>query len=417
MGGQGSNGAIALAVLLLASGSAAAQDRAPLPLTPPAPISMVGDPMTATPLASGKVTIDGATYTLGFIGFENRAFLRYSSPDMPQPYLRPVTSMADALALLADRDVAFLWPALTEWAGADMTRMRDILLDEARVRYERGASYGDITSTAQSTVRPRARAAMQYADALSAAGRQDEAIAVIEKEVAASGRRRGSGSWGSIERVVMITQLAKFEVTAGRREAALVRLRAGSKEYADHEYGLNLDVNLAARAAEGGQYAEALAVIESALLAFERSTPADGDDKIPGSELQFQWIRACALNGLGRRDEALPVIGALMQAPQASDDQFYVPSNDVVQSRALICMGEAEALGILFARQDTLPAGPGALLWLQPAFSPPAIDPALVARVRADAGLRRAFAGRWRELPASFAPALSGWKGAAGAPR
>lgn len=409
--------AFALGAWLLAGGSAAAQDRARPVLRVPPPVSVLADPLTATPLASGKVTVEGVIYTLDFVAFENRAFLRYSSPDTPQPYLQPLTNVPEAMAVLADRDVAFLWPALTEWAGADMTRMRDRLLAEARARFERGASYGDITSTAQSTVMPQARAAMQYADALSAAGRHDEAIALIVKEVERRGRARRGSSWGSIERVVMITQLAKFEVTAGRRDAALARLRAGSKEYADHEYGINFDVNLAARAAEGGRYDEALSVIESALLAFERSTPADGDDKIPGSELQFQWIRACALNGLGRRAEALPVIGALMQAPQARDDQFYVPANDALQTRALVCMGEVEALAILFARQNTLPAGPSALLWLQPAFAPLAIDPTLVARVRADPAFRKAFDGRWRELPASFAPALSGWKGAAGAAR
>jgi len=395
---------VVAAAVLAAGGPAmawqAAPAPAPVPASPPALVHLpAGVPAALVPLIRAQGTIPdahpGKTFYLivegafaGVIATENGAFLGGW----------PLATPHEELRVLADRRLAFMWPAIEAWAGTALEPMRARMLTDAQERYRTGTPK-PAKSTAESSVRPATRALLQLAAELDSAGRTAEATALLREKLA---KPPGKGDWQHSEYAMTALRLATIRYGRGDMTGAVEVLLAASAALPDSRYNLNFDINRASYLVQGGQYAAGLDLIDRTLARYtgelgEKWTP--GEDQVPGSMREFALIRACALNGLGRGDEAKAELGALLNAPEPTDPVFVLTNNATLRFRALLCQRDVEALAGFIA--DTL-NGPvvadGLLVWLQRDFETPYLDPALVQAVRTHPKVRAAAATRVRVL-------------------
>ena len=170
---------------------------------------------------------------------------------------------------------------------------------------------------------------------------------------------------------------------------------------------MNGAINHAAVLAESGRYSDALLKIDYAWAMFRKKA---GQGGLTGSERQFAWIRACALSGLGRTDEATATYETLRESGRVFDADFIVQSKESIEWRARWCMRrDADLkqflLSELRSERPTL-----AVLALQPTYKGEREDPVLLAKMRADPDIRAATATRVRELPAEMVPAMNKYR-------
>lgn len=168
-----------------------------------------------------------------------------------------------------------------------------------------------------------------------------------------------------------------------------------------------MQVTLAAHLAERGRSKGALATIEQVRALF---TESDGLGRpVPGALLQIDWIRACALSGEGRIEEARALMTAVRSAAQTESpkDMAFVPTRRyVLLVRAAACARDHEAMTRTMSRElDDPPLGSRALVMIQPSFAGPVFDKATLDQARAQVPPGPA----WRILPARYRPALAHW--------
>lgn len=314
-----------------------------------------------------------------------------------------------ALVLLSDQRYAFLWQALTEWAGPGLEKLRTVYIETARQRMEEKLP-DSATNTAEASSGLKARAVLQYAQSLSETGKAAEAKAVIlsaRSELDLTNDNRAA-DW-----VMLTLRLAKIMSEAGYTADALQALSEIPEQLREKGYKLNLDVNKAALLAETGAYQKSLQLITDASVGFEQfnQNKGDGGAKVGGSARHFDWIRACALHGLGRRDEARKLIDKIADpSNQETDSYFVVSSNGSVRTRAYFCMHDVDRLTNEFTNALlTPPIGDLRSLLLQPSLRN-AQNEATLAKVRADPRVLAAASKRMRILPAEMTPALNHWR-------
>jgi|GEM_PF-3430966 len=327
------------------------------------------------------------------------------------PSPQPLT-VQSAVRLLADPRAKSMWEPIIRWGEADLSVLRDRRIAAARIAAEGAGVLPLPTQTSEAIVGPRVRAVLQLAEALSGGGKIEEAIDLLR-------RTRGNAPPGAdIDRATEYLSLTLRLASAVRLRdgngKAAVRILEEARPLLDPVYGLNMDVNRAAMLAQDGRHAEALALIEAAEADFRnRSSEEFGSDRarVPGSLRQFRWIRACALHGLGRTDEARTTFAQVVAAPEPGEAAWVAASNLQIRLRARNCMGDVEGLVDEFIAQ--LDGGlPGQLVfeWVQPGALLPLVAPATVAAVRAHPRLIAAMAGRVRLLPPELTPALNDWR-------
>lgn len=319
-----------------------------------------------------------------------------------------IDAVEQLLALLADRRMTPLWPALIDWAGTGAERLRDAHIEAARRAFA-DARPIDPLSTAESAVRPKTRALLRLATQLDSAGRRDEAIALLKtNRPAAPGRNdRDRFAW-----VALATRLSGIYREADDVDHALAALDEAAALMGNEQYfSVNLKVNRAALLAESGRYAEALKTIDAALAAFGQSEDHRGaGDHVPGSGREFSWIRACALRGLGRIAEADAEAAQMLADANPTDYQFVVKSTAAIAVRYALCVDDRRlAARVLASDIARRPVGAPAFEMLQPARVRRTREAAFFAAVRDEPVLIEALRDWFRVLPDAFAPALNRW--------
>ncbi|THD34816.1 MAG: tetratricopeptide repeat protein [Sphingomonas sp.] len=399
----------------LAATPLAAQN-APPPLAPPAmvapPVSTppAEDPLASFVIARGEVESPKGRMPVQLLVKGDDAAVRGVVPgEMRWRYL-PIGDPDTALRLLADRRLAFLWEPLLAWTGPDLGLLRQRTIDKAERAYAM-ASPNAPTNSADSTVRPPTRALLQFANVLYRAGYSDRALKLVEDERA---KRTLKANWDQMEWVILTIREGNLLIGLGRYDEA-IRLLAEARERIGREnvFGVNIDVNRAAGLANVGRYAEALAVITEARAQFDggKERGKRGAEKLDGSDRQFEWIRGCALKGLGRADEARPAFATVLNAPEPADPFFKTENNDQLRFRVYFCTRDSAALATYLKSDiDTSLIAPGSFLLLQPAWRTTNDPGKLYDAVRADPGLRIAAARWMRELPPALLPALNYWR-------
>lgn len=368
-------------------------------------------------LASQQLRFEGRATRIDFIVRDEVPILAITRGRSRESLFLLLSGPDQLLLLLADRRFEPLWPAMIEWAGPGLERAARSDIDLARAVYDGGGTLWSNT-TAQSSTRPRIRALLQYARALQHAGRVEDATVVLRNEISTMPL---DTEWGQAEATMLRLQLVHGHHENGDSEAALAELRQGEDALRGTSYAVNFTVNRAATLAEIGRYAEALAAIEAARQEFDtlsEGEPGEGSERIPGSDRQFAWIRACALHGLGRAAEAAELMRQVRAAREPRDAFFVVSSNFDVQLRADICMGNREAVVLHLLNlieEDPLIFPVGHML--QPNFLSmlPGFERTM-RDVRVDPRIVASTRERMRELPPDFAPALRHWNSRRGRP-
>ncbi|OMJ34001.1 hypothetical protein BSZ14_00860 [Sphingomonas sp. Sph1(2015)] len=128
-----------------------------------------------------------------------------------------------ALAVLADRRLAAIWPQLLRWTGPSLVGRRNARVADARAVFAKGRTK-QAESAITSIVRPRLRPNFQLADALLAAGQVAEATRLMEDARLAE-PQLGNSFW-SIHWAAMSQWLAKASNVRGDRQGVLDVLEA-----------------------------------------------------------------------------------------------------------------------------------------------------------------------------------------------
>lgn len=327
-----------------------------------------------------------------------------------KPFCILLSTVDRVLMLLADRRVEPLWPAMLNWAGSNLEALRDRRLAVAyRNAYD--SKIPSATSTAASLVRPRTQASLQLAGELWVAGRRESAMSTIES---ARGSEPAKDRLGQIEWTVLSLRLADNRFQLYGADNALAFLdRSEAALPPNTEHAVNFSINRAAILAESGQYGGALAAVDKASDQAS-ALPRRLRKSVPGSDREFAWIRACALNGLGRKAEAAALVTQLKSATNPSNSRIVTTPTNEIRFRLANCMRDVSlAVAELQDDLDRYPVGGFSFLYLQPALAPsPRMNPQFLSRVAEDSASTARLRERLRPLPPELVPALNSWRGA-----
>ncbi|MDB5738227.1 MAG: hypothetical protein JWO65_1895 [Sphingomonas bacterium] len=359
----------------------------------------VTDPLTPYIAVRGQVNYNGRPVTAELLTDDATAIYILQTRDAKGMDGQMIDTPSKALALLADRNTAFLWPALTAWVGQDMGALRDRMLTRARTIYEDGGR-GRARQVSGAMAGNRVAATLNYASALVDAGRRDDAVALvrISFDLLRTEPKHDDFDLSMLGmRLERMLQYYQPDALPGIDAALDAAIPASSPYY------VNLEINRADIRASAGQYADALALLDRAERGFHSSKRYN----ISGTGSEFSAIRACALNGLGRIEEARTLLDGLPDA-RAKTPAFN-ESASTIRWRTLICMKDVAGVARMMRSEladDTLVSI--STLQLQPAgmsHNPNAriVDTAL----RADPVLAAAFAARSRVLPPPMNAAIN----------
>lgn len=320
-----------------------------------------------------------------------------------------IVSPAAALQILTDRRLEPLWAPLLASAGPGLERLRDFRLAEARRVTESG--WTDIMrDNAEVSAGPKVRSALVLGDELWRAGRVEEAFKVVGD---ARGATPGTSDREQAEWSMTTLRLASMRAALGQPAEARAILTDGGARLPGSRYTINITVTLAALLAETGAHAEALALVNRAEAAFDAPSPDKRDkrNKIAGSNREFNWIRACALTGLGRHQEAAPLLASFVAVPTPRDRDFFVSSTVQLRQRYARCTNDVAMMAQLYRdelRERSL--GAMSLITLQPQYFDVTVPADFNERVRQQPVLAPLLAERMRVLPAALVPALNNWR-------
>lgn len=403
-------GASLVAFAAVASLSAAVAAR-PQPIAPIPRIVRIVTPPVAAPATFRTEWLKASHIVRGkrvdfLVDGDRAAVLEWPAGERyGEPRVVPLENSVPLLAFLADRRYEFLWAPLTDWAGADLARFRERLRRQAETLSQTSRSVGALSS-AESVVSGRVADFIRLTAIYMDIGEALLAQAVMEKYLAAT-RPRGGNSQRSLDWVIAKARLASVLQFQGKIEESFPHYDDIQRVAGRSVQSVNGAINHAAILAEAGRYSDALQIIDSAWAMFRKEA---GEDGLVGSERQFAWIRACALNGLGRIDEATATYETLRESGRVSDRNFIVPSKESIEWRAHWCMRRKAnlkqyLLDELRSERPTL-----AVLAMQPAYKGEGEDPVLLVDMRADPEIRVAIAVRMRELPAPMLPAMNKYR-------
>jgi hypothetical protein len=277
----------------------------------------------------------------------------------------------------------------------------------AQLRAAAAAGNADLPpeTTSESAVRPRIRALIQLADYLIDTGQPEDAERLLQDQLATMKVRTDGSStameWFSVAAWIATARWARGDADGAVRQYEFIERTLGNSPYA-----ANATISRASFLAQKGRYAEALNAIDPLWQRWQRETR---EYKIGGSERQFAWIRACALEGLARHAAAEAAFQPVTQARDTRDPYYVIEPDDALKLKGRVCMKQPDAVVALLADELQNALSPGALLLLQPAYRPQT-DVDLWQRVRSDTTLAKLAGERMRILPTEMTPALNGWR-------
>lgn len=368
---------------------------------PPAtsPARIPSEILKASQLVGGRridLLIDGDWTDL----VEWSAAERYGKPEV-----WPLESPFGILMFLADRRYEFLWTPLTAWTGAELALLRERLRRKAESLTLGKRSFTAVDS-AESVASGRLSDLIRLSDIYTDLGERELAQAVIENYLAAA-RPRGGNDQRTSDWVIAKVQLANILRAREKTDEAVLHFDDIQRVAGRSVNSVNGAINHAAMLAEVGRYGESLQKIDDAWSFFSRKA---GAGAIAGSERQFAWIRACALNGLGRSEEAVAAYQTLRRSGRVRDKNFITPDKDAIEWRAHWCMRREADLKRFLLEELRSERPTLAVLALQPAYHGKPENAALLEKMRADPEIRAAFTARSRELPAVMSPALNNYR-------
>jgi tetratricopeptide (TPR) repeat protein len=383
--------------------------------------------VAAAPNAVGKTIkcIDDAKLSLGgefesfhYCFFRNQnGRLRLTAVDQQNLAIYDGSLSVDAaLAILANPAASILHKTLLNEAGEGLEKLR---IEELNALKD--SSYrSEFSQNSLVALNPGAIGKMiDKSKAFSRLGYRDLAISSHEKLLAAYDqkieKRKGKPlsmddqwEWFSLRSSYLNVRMANGDVD--QAIAGYELLAKDGRIYS--EYRINAKVNLAAGYAEQGQFADALNMINEAKREFDGFQEDPQDYKLTGSDRHFAWIKACALHGLGKSEEAKPLISFVLSAPEKPVDQYadvYFTSS--IERRLYACMGDVDRMADSFYGLKISPLyGHPASLVLQPELvtTKPGYN-AYLKKLREHPKMKAA-ASSFIILPSTLISALNGWK-------
>lgn len=320
----------------------------------------------------------------------------------------PLSSPGEVLPILIDRRFAFLWPELTAWAGPDLVILRDRMLAESEAAYAAGKLPAWADKMAALVSRKTA-VVLSRAKVLSAAGRRSEAVAFLEKQTRAWTPGK---PWDRNDQGVALLTLANLLFNVGRADDAADLLLAFEAETTARAEVLNVVLTRANLLALVGRYQEALEAIDKgeAMFVSYKDTFGGTISALPGTNRYFARIRACALRGLGRRQEAEAALAPLLAAPPQPYSLFWeLDPTNLVELGAFTCMRDPARLAPAMTRGlDSAPVSATALNLIIPQIITPHDQATLIA-ARASPTFEAAARDIIRPLPPELVPAANDW--------
>ena len=191
-----------------------------------------------------------------------------------------ILSPAVGLRLLIDRRLQPIWPDVERWAGMDLSVQRHALREGARGAFE-------LTPT------PAHRVA--YAVALASTGHRREGIDLLDRWPV----RGDDDPWFRNSAAV---KLGRWLTAEGRPNDGIARMQAAlDGPWSRDPSSANVVPNLAIQLLVAGRAREAVVLLD------QRTAHEDGVES-PAALGYFVALRACALAGVGRHDEAAALL-------------------------------------------------------------------------------------------------------------
>ncbi|AOH84817.1 hypothetical protein AWL63_13445 [Sphingomonas panacis] len=267
------------------------------------------------------------------------------------------------------------------------------------------------TSNEQWMGDPALEGVLHYAKVVADAGRPQDAVTLLEQRYATFTKDPAQAA----SRIFLLAREAIIRFDAGEREAAIDLLeRAAQDASLEGEYKLNIDVNQAMLQARAGQYQAAFVVINDAWRRFDaQNADAEESFKVPSSEANFAWIKACALDGLGQHEKARSLMAQIDAGTPRSPDRAVEAQARI---NGFVCMHDDASLADEFVAQlaTAIPLSDVFVL-MQPESHFDARERATVAAALRRPVVAESLAVRARLLAPAFQPALENW--ASTAPR
>jgi len=254
---------------------------------------------------------------------------------------------------------------------------------------------------------------MQYASTLSDTGDVKKAIFMLQQSLFfRKVNSQLTTDLGRSDYTLITLRLASALNEDGRVDEAIAALRDAEGVLGNDPYAINLQVNRAAFLAENGKYAEALTLIDQAQRDYEAQPKKNSERaKVAGSYRQFDWIRACALNGIDRTKEAKSIFYGLQKNKEPKDKYFVVSSNLELLFRAAVCMNNPDLVSEAFIENlNDQPLGSPVALLMQPSRNLRFFNREMAEQVRANPAVKAALDERMRILPKELEPALNKWQ-------
>lgn len=301
--------------------------------------------------------------------------------------LPSVLSPQTGVGLLIDRRFSGIWPEIENWAGADLSVQKQALLDLARAAYE--ASHGESELIA-------------YANALADTGHREEAIAQLQRA-----RLAPSGRSDAYHRHEVIVKLGHLLAAVGRAPEGLSLMRGAlTGPDAQDRSVANVVPNLAVELLLNHDHAGALALLDA-------RTPGEDVVEDPAAIGYFVALRACALQGLGRKGEARKALSRV----QAS----YATNTDAVEI-ATGCAGSPDAQAALWistardpeTRTEALTALAAARCRRERGIPPRSLKGEALMQLTGRRDVDAVYDALARPLPDRYGPAAVSYEAAAG---
>lgn len=366
--------------------------------------AQAADPVASYVKASGWVQTNDGPIFVELLLDDANAGVRLRSATNADPKIQ-VLRPYQALEILADRRMQFLWQPLEAWAGPNLERMRDRNLAQLRTAADAQIPGRPPARTSESTVRPKVRAIIQLAGFLTEVGQGAEAERVLQDQLNTM-KVKTDGSWSAIEWFSVAGTIASSRWERGDSKGAITQYELIERTLGNSPFAVNATISKASFLAQSGRYADALSTIDAL---WERWNRDNREYKVSGSLRQFAWIRACALEGLGRHAEAEAAFLPVLQASETRDHHFVIETDDTLQFRGRICMQDVGAVTAMMTERLKNETLNDYVLALQPAYRPPR-NTEFWAKIRSNESLTKLALVRMRVLPPEMSLALNGWR-------
>src|SRR5690606_7451199 len=127
----------------------------------------------------------------------------------------------------------------------------------------------------------------------------------------------------------------------GDHSGSITHMDDAIRRLGSSDFRLNLLINRASYLAVDGRYREALHDADAALAGALRG-PARL--QVAGSRRHFDWVRACALAGLGRRDEARALAAGVAASEEPFSALVVLETSGSIRRRMNLCMRDATSV-------------------------------------------------------------------------